>query len=158
LKFKLFTICFLFAVFATAQNLNVTFRSQLNYGSGISCSNICGYVDTTGREYALVGTSQGMSVVDISDPDKPVEVKQITGPGSRWREIKVKGNYAYVTTEGGGGLQIVNLGSLPTATGITSKFWKDIFTGSLSSIHALHIDGNYAYLYGSNLYQGPLLQ
>ncbi len=158
MKLKLLFASLAFTTIVTAQNnLNVKFRSQFKYSSGVSCSNICGYVDKTGKEYALVGTSKGMSVVDISNPDKPVEVKMITGPESQWREIKVKGNYAYVTTEGGGGLQIVNLGSLPTASGITSKSWTGGSAGNLTSIHALHIDGNYVYLYGSKLFEGGAL-
>lgn len=158
MKLKLLFASVAFTTIVTAQNLNVKFRSQFKFASGVSCSNICGYVDKTGKEYALVGTSKGMSIVDISNPDKPAEVKAITGPESQWREIKVKGNYAYVTTEGGGGLQIVNLGSLPTASGITTKSWTGGSAGNLTSIHALHIDGNYVYLYGSKLFDGgPLV-
>lgn len=158
MKLKVLSVCLVLTTVVTAQNLNVKFRSQLKFPAGVTCANICGYVDKTGKEYALVGTSKGMSVVDISDPDQPVEVKQVPGPNSQWREIKVKGDYAYVTTEGGGGLQVVNLSSLPTASGITVKSWTGGTAGNLSSIHALHIDGNYIYLYGSNLFSGgPLV-
>src|SRR3954471_19089319 len=154
MKLKLLSICLVVTTLVVAQNLNVKFRSQLKFASGVSCANICGYVDKTGIEYALVGTSKGISIVDISNPDSPKEVKAVTGPTSQWREIKVKDNYAYVTTEGGGGLQIVNLSSLPTASGITVKTWTGGSAGNLTSIHALHIDGNYVYLYGSKLFDG----
>lgn len=156
MKLKLLPICLLFTTIMAAQNLNVKFRSQLKY-SGQSLANICGYVDKTGKEYALVGTSKGMSIVDVSNPDAPVEVSMITGPSSSWREIKVKGDYAYVTTEGGGGLVIVNMSSLPDKTGIVSKSWTGGSAGSLTSIHALHIDGNFIYLYGSKLFNGGAL-
>ena len=82
-----------------SQNLNVKFRSKLSYGSQ-SCSNICGFVDATGREYALMGAEKGLSIVDVTNPDSPVQIIQIPGPTSNWREIKVRGSYAYVTTEG----------------------------------------------------------
>ncbi|HET6227116.1 MAG TPA: choice-of-anchor B family protein [Bacteroidia bacterium] len=158
MKLKLLSACLAVATILSAQNVNVKLRSQLEYPSGVSCSNICGYVDKTGKEYALVGTSKGISIVDISNPDSPSEVKAVNGPTSQWREIKVKGNYAYVTTEGGGGLQIVNLSSLPTASGITVKSWTGGTAGNLTSIHALHIDGNFVYLYGSKLFNGgPLV-
>jgi choice-of-anchor B domain-containing protein len=156
MKFKLLPICLLLTTVLAAQNLNVKFRSQLKY-SGQTLANICGYVDKTGKEYALVGTSKGMSIVDVSNPDAPVEVSMITGPASSWREIKVKGDYAYVTTEGGGGLVIVNMSSLPDKTGIVSKSWTGGSAGSLTSIHALHIDGNFIYLYGSKLFNGGAL-
>ncbi|MFL5762709.1 MAG: choice-of-anchor B family protein [Bacteroidia bacterium] len=141
---------------ATAQ-LNVTFRAQLSYGSQ-TCANICGYVDTTGKEYALVGASLGMSIVDVSNPSAPVEVLQVPGPDNLWKEIKVRGKYAYVTSEGGGGLQIINMSSLPNTAGVTSTNWAPTISGpgggTLNTIHALHIDGKYVYLYGSNIFSG----
>ena len=157
MKLKLLIVCSAISSIVAAQNLNVQFRSHFQYASGVACANICGYVDKTGKEYALVGTSKGTSIVDISDPDNPVEVKAVTGPVNQWREIKVKGDYAYVTTEGGGGLQIINLSSLPKASGITSNSWTGGSAGNLTSIHALHIDGNYVYLYGSKLFDGAPL-
>lgn len=153
MKFKtLTTLLLLTASAITAQNLNVKFRSQLKY-SGQTLANICGYVDKTGKEYALVGAQKGTSVVDISNPDAPVEVKFISGLSSTWREIKVKGDYAYVTTEAGGGLQIINLSLLPSTTKMDYKSWTGGTGGNLTSIHALHIDGNYVYLYGSTLFK-----
>ncbi len=138
-----------------SQNLNVKFRSKLSYGSQ-SCSNICGFVDATGREYALMGAEKGLSIVDVTNPDSPVQIIQIPGPTSNWREIKVRGSYAYVTTEGGGGLQIVNMTSLPDKKGIVYKSWTGdgAIAGKLTSIHSLHIDNNFVYLYGSKLFGG----
>ena len=138
-----------------AQNINVTFKSQLTYPNQ-TCANICGYVDQSGNEYALVGASEGLSIVDVTNPLSPVEVIQIPGPDNLWKEIKVRGNYAYVTSEGGGGLQIVNLTSLPNTGGITYHSWtgSGSISGQLNTIHALHIDGNFGYLYGSNLFNG----
>ena len=61
-----------------------------------------------------------------------------------------------ITTEAGGGLQIFNLSSLPNVAGITTKSWtgNGAIAGQLNKIHALHIDGKYVYLYGSNLFNG----
>jgi choice-of-anchor B domain-containing protein len=140
--------------------LNVTFRAQLSYGTQ-TCANICGYVDTTGKEYALVGASLGMSIVDVSNPSAPVEVLQVPGPDNLWKEIKVRGKYAYVTSEGGNGLQIINLSSLPNTAGVVAHYWAPTIPGpgggTLNTIHALHIDGKYVYLYGSNLFSGGAL-
>ncbi|MBL0329082.1 MAG: choice-of-anchor B family protein [Bacteroidetes bacterium] len=150
---------FAFASIASAQ-LNVTFQAQKTY-PGQTCANICGYVDSTGREYALVGASQGMSIVDVTVPNTPIEVLVIPGIDNLWKEIKVRGKYAYVTTEGGGGLQIVNLRSLPNTAGVVYHNWAPTIPGAgggtLSSIHALHIDNQYVYLYGSNLFNGGAL-
>lgn len=155
---KLFACAFFAFVFTadtSAQNLNVTLRSQLTY-PGKTCANITGYVDSLGNEYALVGVADGMSIVDVTNPTLPVEVKKIPNIDNLWKEIKVYGKYAYVTTEGGGGLQIVNMSSLPNAAGVVYQNWTGdgAISGALNTIHALHIDGNFAYLYGSNLFNG----
>lgn len=136
--------------------LNITFRSNLNYP--VVLSNIWGYADGLGNEYALVGTNSGLSIVNVTNPDLPVEVQTVSGPPSNWREIKTKGNYAFVTTEGGSsGLQIVNLSGLPGS--VTSQYWAPTIGGDLlETIHALHVDGNYLYLYGTNIDDGgPLM-
>src|SRR5690349_6221217 len=103
-----------------AQNFNLTLRSNLPYG--VPLANIGGFVDSQGNEYALVGYYNGLSIVNVTDPDNPVEVFTVPGPQSDWREVKTWGNYAYVTTEGGNsGLQIVDLSNLPAS--INSKYW-----------------------------------
>jgi len=146
---------FVLAANSSAQNLNVVLRSQLTY-PGHTCANITGYVDSVGNEYALVGVADGMSIVDVTNPASPVEVKKIPNVDNLWKEIKVYGKYAYVTTEGGGGLQIVNMSSLPNTAGIVYQNWTGdgAIAGTLNTIHALHIDGHFAYLYGSNLFSG----
>jgi choice-of-anchor B domain-containing protein len=161
MKLQKLLACASFACMLTtglvAQNLNVVLRSQLTY-PGHTCANLTGYVDSLGNEYALVGVATGMSIVNVTNPAVPVEVKKIPNVDNLWKEIKVYGKYAYVTTEGGGGLQIVNLSSLPDTTGIVYHNWAPVIPGSgggtLNTIHALHIDGHFAYLYGSNLFNG----
>ncbi|MDF2438616.1 MAG: hypothetical protein K0Q95_2992 [Bacteroidota bacterium] len=147
--------CIAFTSVMFAQNLNVTLRSNLTY-PGKTCANITGYVDTAGNEYALVGVADGLSIVDVTNPTAPVEVKKIPNIDNLWKEVKVYGKYAYVTTEGGGGLQIVNMSTLPNAAGVVYRAYTGDGTiaGSLTTIHALHIDGHFAYIYGSNLFNG----
>lgn len=142
------------AMFAVAQNVNLTLRSNLPY-PGQNLSNIWGYVDSLGNEYALVGAAEGLSIVNVTDPANPFQVIQIPGPVNDWREIKTYKHYAYVTTEGGSGLQIVDLQNLP-GTNLPSHFWAPTIQPQntpLSSIHALHVDTakGFVYLYGSNV-------
>ena len=144
-------------VFAQYDSLNVAYRSTLKY-PGHTCANICGYVDTTGREYALVGVDNGMSVVDVTNPSNPVQVYQVLWPvqngNSEWKEIKVYKKHAYVVSEAGSGLQIVDLSKLPATTTPTVTYWTPtVSVQTLGSVHALHIDttkGN-VYLFGSNI-------
>lgn len=152
-KSLLAAILLLLGTYVQAQ-LNMTFRSNLPY-PGEKLANIGGYVDSSGNEYALVGYESGLSIVDVTDPDNPVEVFTVPGTQSTWREVKTWENYAYVTTEGCcNGLQVVNLGYLPDS--VTSKYWKGsgAINNQLETIHALHIDEGFAYLFGSNLFNG----
>jgi choice-of-anchor B domain-containing protein len=130
--------------------VNMTFRSKM--GFGMSGGNICGYA-SKGREYALYGNAQGMAIVDVTNPDVPVLIQQVSGLQSQWREIKVYRNYAYVTTEATpSGLQIVDLSSLPQPTTTTVYRGADSTLNNIYNIHALHIDTakGFVYLFGGN--------
>ncbi|MBX2893325.1 MAG: choice-of-anchor B family protein [Saprospiraceae bacterium] len=139
-----------------SQNTNVTLLSTFTYPNQ-TLANVWGYAGN-GHEFALVGAKNGLSIVDVTNPANPVELKQIPGPSSSWREIKTYQHYAYVVTEGaGGGVLIVNLSNLPDTTNIPYK----TYTGNgaisgLSTVHALHVDETqgFLYLYGSNLFGG----
>ena len=139
-----------------AQNLQL--RSNLSYGA-TALANIGDYVDSLGNEYALVGTDFGVSIVDVTNPAAPVIKFSVNGPSSIWREIKTYRKYAYVTTEGGGGLQIINLSNLPATITSHSYTGDGAISGQLSSIHALHCDTatGYLYLYGSSINSGNTL-
>jgi choice-of-anchor B domain-containing protein len=137
-------------------SLNVTQQAHLSYGSE-TCANICGYVDAVGNEYALVGAAQGMSIVNVTVPSNPVIISQIPNVDDLWKEIKTYHQYAFVTTEGGGGLQIVDLSTLPLAPTTYHNYTGDgAIAGQLDNIHALHIDTTkgFCYLFGSNLFGG----
>lgn len=83
------------------------FHANLNEHPGYA--NIWGYTSPGGVDYALVGAVDGLSVVNLSDPDNPYETGFIPGPTSTWRELKTYSQYCYVGSEGGGGIQIVDL-------------------------------------------------
>ncbi|MBL0035543.1 MAG: choice-of-anchor B family protein [Flavobacteriales bacterium] len=125
-------------------------------------SNLWGYADEIGNEYALVGVngdngtpdSGGISVVDVTDPANPVEVFFSSGPNSIWREIKTFGNYAYMTTEAQAGLYIIDLTPLPGGTPTVT-----LFNGNgWDTSHSLFIDENgRLYLHGSNRGNGGVI-
>jgi choice-of-anchor B domain-containing protein len=136
------------------ENYNLQERSHLTF-PGKTCANIWGYVDSLSNEYALVGTSTGLSIVDVTNPELPILRFNVDGVNDFWREVKTWQGFAYVTTEGNnGGLTIVDLRELPDT--IYSQVYRgdgDI-QNQLSTIHALHIDNGYAYIYGSNIGEG----
>ena len=144
---------------AFAQNHHFQLRSKLEF-PGQTLANVCGWASPDGREYALVGGSKGLIIVDITNPDQPATIVQLPGPDNLWKEIKTYKNYAYVTSEGGQGVQIVDLNGLPSANLTYHNYRGDgAIANQLNTIHALHIDttAGYLYLYGSNLFQGAAI-
>lgn len=158
-RFTTLLAAILFQLPLFSQNQNIAFRSEMTF-SGQTVANVCGYA-ANGREYALAGASKGMIIVDITDPDNPVQIVQIPNIDDEWKEIKVFQHYAYITTEGEtGALQIVDLNNLPSPNLPYHTYNGDgAIAGQLSTIHSLHIDTAKAnvYLYGSNLATGGAL-
>ncbi|MBM3423947.1 MAG: hypothetical protein FJY06_00455 [Bacteroidetes bacterium] len=68
--------------------LNVDSLSHINYQQlhGANLNDVWGYEDELGNEYAIVGTSKGTSIVDITNPTSPVEVFWYPGSESIWRD------------------------------------------------------------------------
>lgn len=150
------TLAILFpAILLCAQNLHVNFRSKMTF-TGQSIANVWGY-SANGREYALLGASKGLIIVDITNPDAPQQIVQIPGPNNLWKEIKTYRHYAYIVSEGGQGVQIVDLSQLPSANLPNHYYTGDgPIQGQLGKIHALHIDlaRGFLYAYGGNLFSG----
>ncbi len=115
---------------------------------GASLAGCWHHVDQQGNEYALVGTSKGLSIVDLSDPTQPVERFTVPGIVNNWREVKTWGNYAYVSTEANNsGITIVDLSKLPAS--VDYKTWFGPGTDSLiRRSHALACADGYLYVFG----------
>lgn len=85
-------------------------------GNAPGNGNDCWGWSSEGREFALFGRSDGMSIIEVTDPVNPVVVADVptaTVP-SLWRDIKVIDDMAYIVSEAGGhGLQIIDLSIVP---------------------------------------------
>jgi len=138
-----------------AQNTNIVFRSKMTF-PGQTVANVWGY-STAESEYALIGASKGLIIADITNPDAPAQIVQIPGPNSLWKEVRTYEHYAYMVTEGGGGVQIVDLSNLPSPN-LASKYYTGDgpIQGQLGKIHALHIDETkgFLYAYGGGMFNG----
>ncbi len=128
--------------------LNMQQVGHLPYNNDLS--DIWGYVDGEGNEYALVGVYNGFSVVSLADPANPEEVFFGPGPNSIWRDIKTWGDYAYVSNESGSGVFIVDLSPLPDGPITnTANFTGDTY--GFSTVHNLFIDEfGKLYIFGAN--------
>ncbi len=157
------------ALLATAvanAQVNMSLLGDIDYQSthNSNLSNIWGYVDDLGNEYALIGVNGdpnqtntgGLAVVDVTDPAVPLEVAFFNGANSDWREIKTYGDYAYVTTEASAGLLIVDLSPLPQSTVLPVNVF--VGNGWISS-HSLFIDeaAGRLYIHGSNRGNGGVI-
>lgn len=143
-----------------AGQLNMSLVANISYDE--RGNDIWGWVAPDGTEYALMGLRNGISIVSLADPANAAEVAFVPGQNSTWRDIKTRGNYAYVTTDQPGsteGLVIIDLSNLPNSVSWTN--WNpDIpdIGGVLNNCHNLYIDEfGYAYLTGCNLNDGGVI-
>ncbi|MCY2961309.1 MAG: choice-of-anchor B family protein [Planctomycetota bacterium] len=117
-------------------------------GNGNSCF---GYTSPSGREYALFGHSNGTAIVEVTQPGNPVIVGQIAGPQSLWRDVRSFGTYAYAGSEGGGGIQVINLANVDNGVVTLAN---TITTGGTLATHTLALNPTSGRLYrdggGSN--------
>lgn len=152
----LFWVCF--ASFATLQAQNLQRIGHLSY-SPLTLAGCWHFVDHTGGEWALVGTSAGLSVVDLSDPTQPVERFKVNSLQNNWREVKTWAGYAYFCSEAiPSGVTIVNLNYLPDS--IPSKVWEGdgAYAGKVQKNHALQAEDGYLYLCGgANITNGVVI-
>jgi choice-of-anchor B domain-containing protein len=89
-------------------------RAELN--------DLWGWTDPqTDRRYALVGRTDGLAFVDVTEPTDPVFLGSLPNAAdspSSWRDVKVKNDHALVVSEAAGhGMQIFDLTELRDATG-----------------------------------------
>ncbi|WP_160164082.1 choice-of-anchor B family protein [Nafulsella turpanensis] len=140
---------------------------------GIWLNDLWGWTDPeTGKEYALVGMSNGTSFVDISDPVRPVvlgilpehhaaegarknrqQAGMHEGGKSAWRDIKVYKNHAFIVSEDAGhGMQVFDLTQLRNVTNAPVEFAETANYQGIGKAHNLVIneETGFAYAVGAN--------
>ena len=124
-----------------------------NQASGNDC---WGYVSPSGREYAILGLQSGFSILEVTNPVYPVQIGFVPGNGSLWRDVKVIGHYAYGVSEGGLGIQVIDLGQVDD--GIVTHVKNKTQQGH-SRTHNIvaNPDSGYLYLVGANIQNGGLV-
>lgn len=121
-------------------HMGLAARMPYPYGS-----DVWGYTDENGHDFAVFGVLDGTVIVDVStNPSIPVETGYIPGTFSGWRDLKTHRDYLYVTNEGGGGLDIIDLTD-PWNPTLAKRY-----TG-FNTAHNLYIADGFAYIVGSDL-------
>ncbi|MFZ9846668.1 MAG: choice-of-anchor B family protein, partial [Flavobacteriales bacterium] len=136
---------------------NISLLAKFPYA--YTLSNVWGYTDETNVEYALVGVEDGLSVVSLATPSNPIEIAKIPGAINKWREIKTFGDYAYVSSESGDGLLIVDLSPLPSSTSLNYVY--KTFTKNTQTCHRAHSlaidEKGFCYLFGTDRNQETVI-
>ena len=124
MKSKIILFCLIYYATSNPINFNLSLVSNTMYqndGNNFGISDVWGYTDETGIEYAIFGYRYGTIILDVSsDPDNPIEVYNFIGPSNNdyyyHRDFKVFNDYLYIVNEmtgGDVGMQVVDLTPLP---------------------------------------------
>lgn len=156
---KIFTLLFLLcASYTFSQSvvnmLSLGTMNEFTAGgtpSGFHYASCWGYV-AGGREYAIIGHYAGTTVYDVTNPSNILNKGTIPGPGStyNYREFKTYSHYIYIVSEGGQGVQIVDLQYLPDSLHFVKSYTFPGYTRS----HSISQDGRYLYSNGGNYNNG----
>ncbi len=132
---------------AAAQGDRVHLLSRVNSydgggSSGFDYNDVLGYRDPSGREVALLGTWNGTSFVETTDPFNPVELAFIPHSGSLWSDMSVWQDHVYVVTDlsAGGGLQIIDVSDLSNIHVVGSYL-------GFNTAHSLFVDPTSGVIY-----------
>lgn len=106
-------------------------------------NDIWGWVSpVSGKEYAIVGVSNGTAFLDVSSPESPIYLGTLpshTG-SSLWRDVETMNHYCFVGSEASGhGLQVFDMLQLDNVSAPTS-FIETAHYGGFGNSHTIAID------------------
>jgi choice-of-anchor B domain-containing protein len=120
-----------------------------------SANDIWGWTDpASGREFALVGLTDGTAFVEVTTPEAPVYVGKLptATEASIWRDVKTYANHAFIVSEAfGHGMQVFDLSRLLSASGPPVTFTADALYTGITSAHNIVINEatGFAYAVGA---------
>jgi choice-of-anchor B domain-containing protein len=133
---------------------------DLNTLSASDGNDSWGWTDPEdGKEYAIMGLSNGTAFIDISNPTEPVYLGKLPThtQASIWRDVKVYNNYAFIVSEAPGhGMQVFDLTRLRNVSNAPATFTNDAHYDDFGKAHNIVINPEqpYAYVVGSLTYEG----
>ena len=139
----------------------MSFLALADIGGG-SANDVWGWTDSsTGKEYAIMGRTNGTSFVDISDPVNPIYLGNLPphSDDSTGRDIKVYADHAFIVTEANNsGMQVFDLTQLRMVASPPATFSETAHYPDVSDAHNLAIneESGFAYAVGTNTCSGGL--
>ena len=112
-----------------------------------------------GKEYALVGLSNGTAFIDISNPTNVIYLGKLPThtSNSGWRDVKVYQNHAFVVSEASGhGMQVFDLTQLRDVTNPPVTFAETAHYDGFGNAHniVINTESGYAYGVGTQTFSG----
>lgn len=142
---------------ATLLTTEMAFASQKLHALGtfkrnrsVEYNDIWGWTSPEGREYALLGVQDGTSIIEVTNPTNLSEITFISSKKSTWKDIKTYKNYAYVVNESGGGMQIIDLSTLPAKAEVVATYT------NFSTSHNIFIDEERGLLFAEGDHAQPV--
>lgn len=123
--------------------------SALGAGRGVMVNDVWGWTDPeTGHEWALVGRTDGMAFVDITNAAAPFYAGELPlregAVSNIWRDVKVYADHAFVVADGAGdhGMQVFDLTRLREVDGTAAPvtFDADGVYDGIASAHNIVIN------------------
>lgn len=166
MKLVLFCIAVLYTPLVSQISYHVSLYGHMDTYTGgnndADYSEVWGWADTVkNREYAIIGTSKGTSIVDITElPLKEVSFHYGPPSGYNYHEFRTYNNYLYIGSEGSdtskrAGIQIIDLSTLPDSATFKKIFvWIDTLVGGGTRkyyrAHTVSIEKNFLYVNGGD--------
>jgi len=95
-------------------------------------NDIWGWVSEDGTEYAIMGAQTSVRIYSLADPSAPLEIANIPGNSSPWRDIKSHENFVYVIADRGNqGVLIVDMTNAPE--NIEFEYFKPIIEQEITT-------------------------
>ncbi|HET9133249.1 MAG TPA: choice-of-anchor B family protein [Gemmatimonadales bacterium] len=130
--------------------------SQIGGHRGTNLNDNWGWTDPkTGREYAIVGRTDGTSFVDVTDPARPRYLGDLPktegSPSAVWRDMKVYKDHVFIVADASGahGVQVFDLTRLRDVKGVQT-FTMDAHYTNVASAHniVMNEETGFAYAVG----------
>ena len=128
-------------------------KSAIGAKRGTLLNDLWGWTDsTTGREFAIVGRTDGTSFVEVTDPANPKYLGDLPmHQGARaniWRDMKVYKNHAFIVADGSGphGMQVFDLTQLRNVS-TPQTFQETAHYDKIASAHNIVINPSTGFAY-----------